>query len=400
MSRSNVNAAGREEAPYAPVVRGFAPDERAPAPLRLLHPSEVAPPRLTLPTLATAGDVREAVQYLKKKPSGVSVAEALDDVKRRVFEPRKVAAYEAWGVVVRRQERLHLTPLGWEFARKLEPETEAYRALLDGSAPYRAALEWMHRDALELVTHTDVADFWLRLYGGALEREDERPVEANVLCFFHLCQAAELGTVTIGKRGQPARLRVERDELARHVGAERGQPAGYGAGEPSARETFPPGHTLNAGAPPRATGGERVRVFVSAGRETKILERLRTALELADIECRACARETAGAAFFPEAMSRAMRECEAAVIVATREDFDANDAGERVPGRSLLMQLGAAFVLYDRRVALLWAGDVDVPANLSELPHFTFEGDELTWETGVGLLKAVKDFQGRARHAA
>ena len=397
MSRSTATNAGRDEPPPASLARGFEPHERREgerpsAPLRLLHASEVGPTRLTLPTLATAGDVREAVQYLKKKPAGVSVAEAMDDVKRRVFEPRKVAAYEFWGVVTRRHDRLHLSPLGWEFARKLEPETEAYRALLDQAAPYRAALEWMHAEALDLVTHTDVAAFWQRLYGGSLGTDD-RALEANVVCFFHLCQAAELGTVTIGKRGQPARLRVEREELARHAAADRGAPPKTNAGADAPRESFP------LGAPAHGAGGAG-RVFVSAGRATNILERVRTALELADIECRASVRESADSAFFPEEMSRAMRECEAAVIVATREDFDVDEAGERVPGRSLLTQLGAAFVLYDRRVALLWATDVDVPANLSELPHFAFEGDELTWETGVGLLKAVRDFQGRARQVA
>ncbi|HYP53986.1 MAG TPA: TIR domain-containing protein, partial [Pyrinomonadaceae bacterium] len=409
MSRSIAPHADRSapaRAVFEPTSATAAPAAEKSVPLRLLLSPETSP-RLTLPTLATAGDVREAVQYLKKKPSGVSVAEAMDDVKRRVFEPRKVAAYEFWGVVTRRHDRLHLSPLGWEFARKLEPETEAYRALLDQTEPYRAALEWMHGDALELVTHGDVADFWLRHYGDALDHED-RSMEANVVCFFHLCQAAELGTVTIGKRGQPARLRVEREELALHVDAHsraatvkaddaeaeprdthverrvlpaepRDAPAERHVSSNERRESFP------VVPPPRAGAqGLSPRVFVSAGRESKLLGRVRTALELADIECRVSVREQNGAAaregagLVSDEMFRAMHQCEAAVVVISRDDFETNAEGEPSLSQSLLVEIGAAFVLYERRVALLWSCGLEVPANLRELPRVSFEGDELT----------------------
>jgi hypothetical protein len=116
--------------------------------------------------------VREAVQYLRKKPTGVTVAEAMEDVKRRVFEPRKLAAYEFWGIVARQGDnRLQLTPLGWEFARKLEPAAAAYRAILDSVAPYRFVLEWMQRERLDLVTHTEVAAYWQELYTANLSQD-------------------------------------------------------------------------------------------------------------------------------------------------------------------------------------------------------------------------------------
>ena len=176
--------------------------------LRLLTPPKDEPQVAALPVLATPGDLREAVQYLKRKPTGVSVVEALADARRRVFEPRKVAAYEAWGVVARRGERLLLTRRGREFARTLEPETRAYRALLGANPLYRAALTWIHRQGLDLVTYTDVASYLKEEFGPLLAAAGAKGAEEGVVCFFHLCQAAGLGTLTIGKRGQPARLRV------------------------------------------------------------------------------------------------------------------------------------------------------------------------------------------------
>src|SRR5829696_8476895 len=157
------------------VRRGTA--EGHPTALRLLTPPAGEPQVAALPLLATPGDLREAVQYLKRKPTGVSVIEALADAKRRVFEPRKVAAYEAWGVVARRGERLLLTRRGREFARTLEPETRAYRALLDSNPLYRAALAWIHRQGLDLVTHADVASYLQEGFGPLLAEAGPKGAE-------------------------------------------------------------------------------------------------------------------------------------------------------------------------------------------------------------------------------
>src|SRR5215212_6391952 len=42
-----------------------------------------------LPTLATAADAREVVKFLKKRPIGVTMVEAMNADQRRIFEPRK-----------------------------------------------------------------------------------------------------------------------------------------------------------------------------------------------------------------------------------------------------------------------------------------------------------------------
>src|SRR5918911_3272264 len=79
-----------------------------------------------LPLLATAADVRAVVQYLRKRPGGVTLNEALDAIKKQVFEPRKVIAYETLGLIERRADRLKLTPLGHELGRKLQPVTQVF----------------------------------------------------------------------------------------------------------------------------------------------------------------------------------------------------------------------------------------------------------------------------------
>ena len=181
-----------------------------------------------LPTLATANDVREVVQYLKQRPDGVNICDVVQPIKKRIFYPPKVAAYEFWGLVTRTGERLKLTPLGWDFARSLEPEAQAYRMLLDNAMLYIAALRWIQDQRLDLVNKDDLESFWQSHFPELFADTEPKEVGGIVVSFFHLCQAAELGTMTIGKRGQPARLRIWRDALLQHLQSDSG-------GEPHAR---------------------------------------------------------------------------------------------------------------------------------------------------------------------
>jgi hypothetical protein len=355
---------------------------------------------VTLPILATAGDVREVVQYLRKKPTGVSVVEASGDVKKRVFQPRKIAAYEFWGIISRQGgDRLHLTQLGWEFARKLAPETEAYRAVLDQTAPYRAVLEWISRESLDLATHKDVAAFWQRL-GHLSPGQNHKTIEASVVCFFHLCQAAELGTVTIGKRGQPARLRVEREELNAFV---EGRPLTQ-AIEPDLAEVAPSGFALPseriaspATAAVAAAAAERIRFLIAGGAATQTVSHLQSTLELMEIEHRTIVVGEEESFPYADEVFAAMRQCAAGMIVVTPDDCHTDETGASALKQRMLHLINTSFVLYDRRVALLWDKRIAFPIQLSSLPNFSLEGDELTWAAGVKMMRVIKDFQRQAR---
>jgi hypothetical protein len=169
------------------------------------------------PRLATANDIRELVQYLKRRPAGVNIHDVPQPIKKRIFYPAKVASYEFWGLVIVNRDRVSLTAAGWEFARSLEPEAKVYRALLNSNSFYLGALEWVHRERIEVLTQDELAAFWQREFAWVFLDSEERELGSAVVTFFHLCQAAELGAMTIGKRGQPARLRIWRENLAQII---------------------------------------------------------------------------------------------------------------------------------------------------------------------------------------
>jgi hypothetical protein len=372
-----------------------------PTALRLLTPRKDEPKGDALPVLATPGDLREAVQYLKRKPTGASVAEALADAKRRAFEPRKVAAYESWGLVACRGQRLLLTPLGREFARTLEPATRAYRALLDSNPLYRTTLEWIRRQGLDLVTYGDVAAFLREEFGTLLGPAGSKATEEGVVCFFHLCQAAELGTVTIGKRGQPARMRVEREGLDGYV---------EGCGD------VPPQHSWPSGGPAdRGESRGRVEAYEPSGEDEEsqagtrlfitygaqpahLVAQIQTVFELAGIGSHASARAPSGGAamLVADEAAEVMRRCDAALVLLSEDDCRPDESGAPAVSQRALVEIGAASVLYEGRVLLLLDGQLEVPAGLASLPRVTLAGGGLTLEAGIELLRAVRGFANRA----
>lgn len=371
--------------------------ERASA-LKRVPPSPEADEQeaAALPMLATASDVREVVRLLKKRASGVTIIEGMDAVKR-IFDPRKVAAYEYWGLVIRTNDRLRLSALGWEFARQLEPETRLYRTMLDRTLAYRSALEWVFRQNPEIVTDADIAAYWLEHPAEVFLTGNQKTIEAAVACFFHLCQEAELGMATVGKRGQPTRLRVDREELAAYIAGstsflpDDAPPPGT-LSESADKQTAP---AIHESLPQRAAAGVsgKMRIFISRRKDAELIKQVQTTLEVADIDSEVSRRALGGAEFMADELFQSMRRCDAAIIVVTGEDCRTNDEGKAVLHEGLMMEIAAALVHYNRRVILLWDESLPCPARLRDLCRCEFAGDQLTWDSGMRLLKALKSFE-------
>jgi hypothetical protein len=358
---------------------------------------DAAPTQGPLPQLATAADVRGVVLYLRKKAGGVTINEAVDAIKKQVFDPRKVQAYEALGLVVRQGDRLKLSPLGYELGRRLQPVAQVFRALLDGQPAYRGALAWAARQELDVIVQADVARFWREAHPAALVADDERALEASVVCFFQLCQAAALGTVIIGKKGQPTRLRVEHDELIAYLNTEPTRDQRTVAPEQATQTAQDASATTGRWSPRGPStplAPEALRVLVSRGAAARVAEQVRVALELADIESRVLERGAAQTLPAADALA-VMHECNAAVVVVTRADWQADDEGHAILHERLRLELGALYALYRGRVVCLWELGAEPPAELQPLCAGTYDGGaELPWATVARLVRAVKKFRG------
>lgn len=73
--------------------------------------------------------------------------------------------------------------------------------------------------------------------------------------------------------------------------------------------------------------------------------------------------------------------------------------GNHTLNSNVLIEIGAAFVLYDRRVVLVRDRRQPVPSNLQGLYRCEYEGSELSWAAGMKLMKAIQGSRAKASRA-
>jgi len=88
-----------------------------------------------------------------------------------------------------------------------------------------------------------------------------------------------------------------------------------------------------------------------------------------------------------------MRRCQAGIIIVSAEENTKAGENQYRINENVLIEVGAAFVLYDKRVVLLWDKRLPVPSNLQGLYRCEYEGDDLNWGAGMKLMKAIKEFR-------
>lgn len=129
-------------------------------------------------------------------------------------------------------------------------------------------------------------------------------------------------------------------------------------------------------------------IFVGHSKGTKVLEQVKQLLELADLRAEIAVEQETGAIPVPDKVFDAMSQSDAAIICVTA-DSEQQDGDDYHVNPNVLIEIGAAYVRHDKRLVLLWDRRVQVPSNLQGLYRCEFEGDELSWEAGTKLQKAL-----------
>ena len=370
-------------------------------------------PILSLPIKTSADDVLTVASYLKRKATGATVAEAKAALKPKLLDGRKLAAYETWGFVLNDGNKLKLSSSGRELARATDSRKIAlFAEVVSKIKPYKMAMEWASYQGFDQVDSSEVAAHWYEHSSEELGTANENAIRDQVVCFFNLAQAAGLGTYHVGRRGQTTRLEIARDALRQFIEEE-------GTHEPPESEESetendeldngteeveeePSADTpqRNSGEKPIAEGngvGQAIvdipRVFISHSENTEIVDQIKTMLELADLKYEVAVEEETAAIPVPEKVLAAMRRCTAAAICVTADERLRRDDGTYAISENVLIEIGSAFVLYDKKVILVWDRRLSVPSNLQGLYRSEFEGNELSWSAGMKLMKAVNNFK-------
>jgi len=362
---------------------------------------------MALPQLVTIEDIDDLVAYLKTKPAGASIEDAKKVIRKQIFDPRKMPAYNAWGIINREGNQINLGGRGWHIARNTMPRHVVFQEILKSCNAYTSVLEWAFHSGLEEITSIDAGAHWHEHHKDDLGTKDDKGIKDRVNCFFRICEAAKLGKLVLGRKGQPTRLIFNKDSLELFIGA--GLPKRESQTEDNANEDISDekneevivsGHKEEIQFQEECQSGieqdgkKQVRVFISHGKNMELVEQVETMLGVAEIPYELAISEETSAIPVPEKVFNSMRKCNSAVIIVSVDEAPTEGETPTI-NQNVLIEIGAAFVLYNKKVILLWDKRIPIPSNLQGLYRSEFEGDELSWKSGMKLMKALKDFQGK-----
>lgn len=88
-----------------------------------------------------------------------------------------------------------------------------------------------------------------------------------------------------------------------------------------------------------------------------------------------------------------MRNCNCAIINVSADEQERKMDGRYRINQNVLIEIGAAFLAYDKKVVLLADKRLELPSNLQGLYQCQYSGDELTFNTAMKLQRTLSEFR-------
>jgi len=137
------------------------------------------------------------------------------------------------------------------------------------------------------------------------------------------------------------------------------------------------------------------RVFITHGKDTSIVQQIKEILRFGDFEPVVAVENQTPAKPVPDKVMDDMRSCTAGIVHVGPEmkllDPDGNE--HQMLNPNVLIEIGAAMALYNRRFILLVEVGTTIPSNLQGLYQVRYRGSGLDHEATMNLLKAFNAFK-------
>ncbi|HKP22651.1 MAG TPA: TIR domain-containing protein [Dongiaceae bacterium] len=351
---------------------------------------------MSLPIRTTIADVEAICAYLATKPTGATSSEAKAVLDSSVLDGRKISAFKFWGLVEDSNGKMRLTDGGRRLAKdKGARQAEVLKEVVRRLPPYAAIIERAVHKAEFVVSATEVAAHWHDHFRSEVS-DNDKILNDQAVCFFQLAEGADLGVLTIGRKGSPTRF--EFNEVSAESFVQMEHDAGAAEDEQHQRQD-----EVHNGKPlgrpelstPDIQSDKGNRVFITHGKNKKILDQVKELVAFGKFEAVVAQERETAAKPVPDKVMDEMRSCQAAVIHVGVEGVLLDKDGNQLPqiNGNVLIEIGAAMALYGKNFILLVENGAKLPSNLQGLYECRYTGDELNMEATMKLLKAFNAFR-------
>jgi len=138
---------------------------------------------------------------------------------------------------------------------------------------------------------------------------------------------------------------------------------------------------------------EKPIVFISHSKNKKILSQIEQILKFGQFDYKIAEKIETTAIPIPEKIFGLMRDCNCAIINVSADEEEKKEDGTYGINQNVLIEIGGAFLLYNKKVILLVDKRVNLPSNLQGLHRCEYEGNELTFDTAMRLQEALSKFR-------
>lgn len=135
------------------------------------------------------------------------------------------------------------------------------------------------------------------------------------------------------------------------------------------------------------------RVFISHSKNQKILSQIERILKFGQFDYEIAVKTETTAIPIPDKVFGSMRSCNCAIINISADEQEKRGDDTYGINQNVLIEIGAAFLLYNRKVILLTDKRVTLPSNLQGLYCCNYEGDDLGYEGSLKLQEALMNFR-------
>jgi len=138
------------------------------------------------------------------------------------------------------------------------------------------------------------------------------------------------------------------------------------------------------------------RVFISHSKNKKILDNMKQTLSFGKFDFRVAEEKETLSMPLSDKVFGLMRECNCAIINVSA-DQEKKEGESYSINENVLIEIGAAFLYYDKRVLLVIDHKLKerLPTILQGITAIFYEGQELTLTDGMKLMKVLDEFRNK-----
>jgi CAP12/Pycsar effector protein, TIR domain len=235
-----------------------------------------------------------------------------------VVDGRKVNGMKFWGLIEDIEGKMKLSELGRALVKdKGARKADILRKVISGVAPYRAVVERAYYRKETVIAASEAAAHWHDNFKSEVS-DNEKILNDQAVCFFQIAQGADLGQLTIGRHSQPTRFEFHEANLAAFIEGSSMLAAADAEAKPVEPQRADDKNVIELHLPattsPIAPAATNNRVFITHGKNKKILEQVKEIVIYGGFEPIVAVERESGAKPVPEKVMADMRTCAAAVI--------------------------------------------------------------------------------------